>query len=101
MEHEHFTYPEALLFLAKRYGIPVEEDAVSPEDVQAENERETLFQVTAFAMNFFMNNLLETETGKAIGLEYLKDRDLRLDTIKKFQLGYSPEIWDAFTKHAT
>jgi len=100
MEHEHFTYPEALLFLAKRYSIAVEEDEVSPEDVQAENERETLFQVTAFALNFFTNNLLETETGKAIGLEYLKDRDLRLDTIKKFQLGYSPENWDAFTKHA-
>jgi DNA primase len=100
MEHEHFTYPEALLFLAKRYGITVEEDAVSPEDVQIENERETLFQVTAFAMNFFVENLLETETGKAIGLEYFKDREFRLDTIKKFQLGYSPETWDAFTKHA-
>jgi DNA primase len=100
MEHEHFTYPEALLFLAKRYGIPVEEDAVSPEDIQADNERETLFQVTAFAMNFFVENLHETETGKAIGLEYFKDRDFRLDTIKKFQLGYSPETWDAFTKHA-
>jgi DNA primase len=100
MEHEHFTYPEALMFLAKRYGIPVEEDSVSPEETLAENERETLFQVTAFAMNFFSNNLLETEPGKAIGLEYLKNRDLRLDTIKKFQLGYSPETWDAFTKYA-
>lgn len=100
MEHEHFTYPEALLYLAKRYGIPVEEDAVSPEDIQADNERETLFQVTSFAMNFFVENLHETETGKAIGLEYFKDRDFRLDTIKKFQLGYSPETWDAFTKHA-
>jgi DNA primase len=100
MEHEHFTYPEALIFLAKRYGIAVEEDDVSPEEIQTENERETLFQVTAFAMKFFVDNLLETETGKAIGLEYLKDRDLRLETIKKFQLGYSPEIWDAFTKHA-
>jgi DNA primase len=100
MEHEHFTYPEALIFLAKRYGITIEEDAVTPEDTQAENERESLFQVTAFAMNFFMNSLLETEPGKAIGLEYLKNRDLRLETIKKFQLGYSPESWDAFTKHA-
>lgn len=100
MEHEHFTYPEALLFLAKKYGIAVEEDAVSPEDIQADNERESLFQVTAFAMNFFSNSLLETESGKAIGLEYLKNRDLKLDTIKKFQLGYSPESWDAFTKHA-
>jgi len=100
MEHEHFTYPEALLFLARKYGIAVEEDAVSPEDTQAENERESLFQVTAFALNFFSDNLLETEAGKAIGLEYLKNRDLRLDTIKKFQLGYSPESWDAFTRHA-
>jgi DNA primase len=100
MEHEHFTYPEALLFLAKRYGIAVEEDAVSPEDLQTENERETLFQVTSFAMNFFVENLLETEMGKAIGLEYFKNREFRLDTIKKFQLGYSPETWDAFTKHA-
>ncbi len=100
MEHEHFSYPEALLYLAKRYGIAVEEDAISPEDTLAENERESLFQVTAFAMNFFSNNLLETEPGKAIGLEYLKDRDLRLDTIKKFQIGYSPETWDAFTKYA-
>lgn len=100
MEHEHFTYPEALMYLAKKYGIAVEEDAVSPEDIQTENERETLFQVTSFAMNFFVENLHETETGKAIGLEYFKNRDFRLDTIKKFQLGYSPETWDAFTKHA-
>jgi len=100
MEHEHFTYPEALLYLAKRYGIPVEEDAVRPEDVQIESERETLFQVTAFAMKFFVDNLLETETGKAIGLEYFKDRDFRLDTIKKFQLGYSPETWDSLTSEA-
>ena len=100
MEHEHFTYPEALTYLAKKYGIPIEEDATAPEDTQAENERETLFQVTAFAMNFFVQNLHETEAGKAIGLEYFKNRDMKPDTVKKFQLGYSPESWDAFTKHA-
>jgi DNA primase len=100
MEHEHFTYPEALMYLAKKYGIAVEEDAFTPEDAQAENERETLFQVTAFAMNFFMQNLHETEAGKAIGLEYFKSREMKPETIKKFQLGYSPESWDAFTKHA-
>jgi DNA primase len=100
MEHEHFSYPEALTYLAKKYGIAIEEDSITPEDTQAENERETLFQVTAFAMNFFMQNLHETEAGKAIGLEYFKSRDLKPDTIKKFQLGYSPESWDAFTKHA-
>jgi DNA primase len=74
MEHEHFTYPEALLYLAKKYGIQVEEDAVAPEDIQAENERETLFQVNAFAMSYFMTSLHETEAGKAIGLEYFKNR---------------------------
>jgi DNA primase len=100
MEHEHFSYPEALTYLAKKYGIAIEEDASTPEDTQAESERETLFQVTAFAMNFFMENLHDTEAGKAIGLEYFKSRDMKPDTIKKFQLGYSPEIWDAFTKHA-
>lgn len=100
MEHEHFTYPEALIYLAKKYGIAVEEDEVTPEDTQAETERETLFQVTAFALNFFTQQLHETEAGKAIGLEYFKSRDMKPDTIKKFQLGYSPESWDAFTKHA-
>jgi DNA primase len=100
MEHERFTYPEALLYLAKKYSIQVEEDAIAPEDIQVENERETLFQVTAFAMNFFIENLHETEAGKAIGLEYFKNRDLRIDSIKKFQLGYSPDSWDAFTRHA-
>lgn len=100
MEHEHFTYPEALLFLAKRYGIAVEDDALTPEEIQADNERETLFQVNAFAQKFFSDNLMETEKGKAIGLTYLQDRELRIDTIRKFQLGYSPDVWDAFTRHA-
>jgi DNA primase len=100
MEHEHFTYPEALIYLAKKYGIAVEDDAITPEDTQAENEREALFHVTAFAQKFFTENLLETEKGRAVALEYLKNRDLRLDTITKFQIGYSPESWDAFTVHA-
>ncbi|MBW6459476.1 MAG: DNA primase [Bacteroidales bacterium] len=100
MEHEHFTYPEALQYLAKKYGIAIEVDAMTPEETQAESERETLFQVSAFAQKFFTDNLLETETGKAIGLAYLKGRDLKTDTIQKFQLGYSPDGWDAFTKHA-
>jgi DNA primase len=100
MEHEHFSYPEALTYLAKKYGIPIEEDAFSPEETQAESERETLFQVTAFALEFFMKNLHETEAGKAIGLAYFKGRDLKMENITKFQLGYSPDSWDAFTRHA-
>lgn len=100
MEHEHFTYPEALQYLAKKYGIEIEVDASTPEETQAESERETLFQVTAFAQKFFTDNLLETDAGKAIGLAYLKGRDFKTDTIQKFQLGYSSDTWDAFTRHA-
>lgn len=100
MEHEHLTYPEAIRYLAKKYDIPVEEDAVSPEFLEAENEREALFQVTAFAQGYFMERLFESDEGKSIGLQYLKDRGFRTDTIRKFMLGYSPDAWDAFTKHA-
>ena len=100
MEHEHLTYPEAIRYLAKKYDIPVEESEASPEDLEAENEREALFQVTAFAQKYFSQQLFESEEGKAIGLAYFKDRDFRTDTIVKFQLGYSPGSWDAFTKHA-
>jgi len=100
MLHEHFTYPEALRYLAKRYGIPVQEESFTPEDTEAQNEREALFLVNAFAQNYFTEQLFETEKGKAVGLEYFKDRDFRTDTIQKFQLGYSPEAWDSFTRHA-
>jgi DNA primase len=100
MEHEHFTYPEALIYLARKYGIAIEEDAVSPEESQAETEREALFQVTAFAQKYFTDTLFNTDAGRSIGLEYFKGRDFREDTIRKFQLGFSPEAWDAFTRHA-
>jgi DNA primase len=100
MEHEHFTYPEALIYLAKKYGIAVEEDSVSPEESQAESEREALFQVTAFAQKYFTDTLFNTDAGRSIGLEYFKSRDFREDTVRKFQLGYSPEAWDALTRHA-
>ncbi len=99
MEHEHFTYPEALRFLAKRYNIPITEEEVTPEEVQAENEKETLFQVTAYAQKYFSEQLFESEEGKALGLEYFKAREFLPDTIRKFQLGYNPG-WDSFTRHA-
>lgn len=100
MEHEHFTYPEALRFLAKKYGIPIQEESFTPEDTEAQNERESLFLVNTFAQKFFTDQLFETEKGKAVGLEYFKEREFKTDTIKKFQLGYSPEEWDSFTRHA-
>ncbi|MEZ4882157.1 MAG: DNA primase [Flavobacteriaceae bacterium] len=100
MEHEHFTYPEAIKFLAKKYGIEVEETEQTAEDKIQANERESLYLVSEFAKEYFHNTLLKTEEGKAIGLSYFKERGFAEETIKKFELGYSPDSWDAFTGHA-
>ena len=100
MEHEHYTYPEALKFLAKKYNIEIEEEEQTPEQLQQLNERESLYAVTGFARKFFTEQLLNTEEGKSIGLTYFKERDFTEKTIEEFQLGYSPDRWDAFTKAA-
>jgi DNA primase len=100
MEHEHYTYPEALKFLAKKYNIEVEEEEQTPEQIQQLNERESLYAVTEFARKFFTEQLLNTDEGKSIGLSYFKERDFTDKTIDEFQLGYSPDRWDAFTKAA-
>lgn len=100
MEHEHYTYPEALKFLAKKYNIEIEEEEQTPEQIKELNEKESLYAVSAFAQKFFTDRLFNTEEGKSIGLSYFKNRDLREHTIEQFQLGYSPDSWDAFTKHA-
>jgi DNA primase len=100
MEHEHFSYPEALKFIARKYNIEVEEREITPEEKQAENERESLFAVNEFARNYFRQTLHETEEGQVIGLSYFKERGFSADTIQKFQLGYSPESYDAFLKAA-
>jgi len=100
MEHEHYTYPEALKFLAKKYNIEIEEEEQTPEQIKELNEKESLYAVSAFAQKFFTDQLFNTEEGKSIGLSYFKNRDLREYTIEQFQLGYSHDSWDAFTKHA-
>jgi DNA primase len=100
MEHEHYTYPEALRFLAKRYHIEIAEEAQTPEKIQEQNEREAFFLINQFAQKYFEHILFETEDGKAIGLTYLQERGFRDDTIRKFQLGYSRAGWDDFSSHA-
>ncbi len=100
MEHEHFTYPEAIKYLAKKYNIEVEETEQTDEQKQQADERESMFLVSEFANTFFQNSLHKTEEGKAIGLTYFKERGFTEDTIKKFSLGYSPNSWDAFTAEA-
>lgn len=100
MEHEHFSYPEALRYLANKYQIEIEETEQSDEEKQALNERESLFVVSEFAKKYFHNILLKTDEGLAIGHSYFKERGFTEETIKTFQLGYSPDQWDAFTKEA-
>ncbi len=100
MEHEHFTYPEAIKYLAKKYGIEIEETEQSDEQKQQADERESLYLVSEFAKDYFKSVLFKTEEGKAIGLSYFKERGFTEETIKKFDLGFSPDSWDAFTNHA-
>jgi DNA primase len=100
MEHEHFTYPEAIKYLAKKYGIEIEETVQTDEMKEAADERESLYLVSEFAKDYFHNTLLNTDLGKAIGLSYFKERGFTDETIKTFQLGYSMDEWEAFTSHA-
>lgn len=99
MEHEHYTYPEALRFLAKKYGIEIEETEQTPEEKAKMDAREALFHVNTFAQKFFNQQLLETDEGKSVGLSYFKDRDYNTEIIEKFGLGYSPNKWDALTEN--
>lgn len=100
MEHEHFTYPEAIKYLAKKYGIEIEETEQTNEEKEQANEKESMYLLSDFAKNFFHDTLLKSEEGKAIGYSYFKERGFTDETIKKFQLGYSPDSWDTFTNEA-
>ena len=100
MEHEHFTYPEAIKYLAKKYNIEVEETEQTDEQKEQANERESMYVVSEFAKDYFNKTLTNSEQGKAIGLSYFKERGFTEETIEKFQLGYSPDVWDAFTSEA-
>jgi DNA primase len=100
MEHEHYSYPEALKYLANKYGIEVEEEEMTPEMKEEFDERERMFLLNGFMSEHFQKNLLETEDGKAIGLTYLKERGFLEATIKKFQLGYAANAWEEYSGYA-
>ncbi|MGB8703802.1 MAG: DNA primase, partial [Gillisia sp.] len=100
MEHEHFTYPEAIKYLAKKYNIEIEETEQSDEQKQEADERESMYLVSEYARDYFHSTLLKTDAGKAIGLSYFKERGFLPETIEKFELGYNPDEWDAFTSQA-
>ena len=100
MEHEHFTYPEAIRYLAKKYQIEIEETQQTDEEKEKASERESMMLVTEYAREYYQDCLWNTETGKAIGLSYFKERGFSDDTIRHFSLGYNPDRWDAFTSAA-
>lgn len=100
MEHEHLTYPDAVKFVAAKYKIEIEEQIPTEEESAAIDARESLFAVTSFATKWFEDQLWNTDEGRAIGLSYFNDREFRPETIKKFNLGFSPDRRDAFSKHA-
>ena len=100
MEHEHFTYPEAIRYLAKKYHIDIEETQQSNEEKAQADERESLYIVSEYAQQYFQDTLFNTEAGKAIGMTYFKERGFTEETIQKFRLGFSPNEWTAFTDNA-
>ena len=101
MEKEHFSYPEALKWLADKYSIQLPEEApATAAEIAAITERESLHIINEFAKEYFMNSMHESEEGKAIGLSYFEERGFRMDIVKKFQLGYCLNKGDDFTKAA-
>ena len=100
MEHEHYSYPEAIRYLAKKYNIEIEETQQTDEQKLQADERESMYLVSEYAKNYFHEILLNSEKGKAIGLSYFKERGFSDETIKKFELGYALDEWTAFTDAA-
>ncbi len=100
MEHESLSYVDALRYLAKKYGIEIVEKEESAEDLARRSSRENMFALNAFALKYFSNTLNNTEEGKSIGIPYFRERGFRDDTIKKFQLGYCPDRFEAVSVEA-
>ena len=100
MEYEHLSYPEALRYLARKYNIEVEERELTAEEIKAQKESESLFAITEFARKFFIENLYNNLEGMSVALPYFKERGFLQETLKKFDIGYSPSKRDAFTEAA-
>ena len=100
MEHEHFSYPEAIRYLAKKYNIEFEETEQTNEEKQKADARESMYLVSEYGQKYFAKTLHTHEKGKAIGLTYFKERGFTEESIEKFNLGYALDEWEAFTKEA-
>ena len=99
-KHEHFTYPEALRWLAQKYHIEIQEEEQTEEQKERQNERDALFHVSDFAQKYFADLLYNDEMGRAVGLSYFHGRGLSDEVIKNFGLGYCLDEWSNFTDHA-
>ena len=99
-KHEHYTYVEALQWLARKYNIEIQEKELTPEEKERQSERDGLFHVTEFAQKYFADLLWNDEMGRAIGLAYFRQRGLSDEIIKKFGLGFCLDEWSNFTDHA-
>lgn len=100
MDHEHYTYPEALKYLAKKYGIEVEEEEITPEQQETLDHRESIYAVLSYAEKYYKLQLDDEEFGKPIGQSYLVEREISPESIETFGIGISPQGWDTFTQHA-
>ena len=100
MAKEHYSYPEALKYLAKKYNIEVVEEEMTTEQVEEANEKDSLYIISNFAKNFFIESLWKTDEGKNIALNYFTERGYNKEIIEKFELGYNPKQKDIFTKTA-
>jgi DNA primase len=100
MEHEKFSYVEALRWIANKYNIEIEETESSPEQKIQQQAAESLYIINQFAQRFYATSLFETEQGQNIGLGYLKERGFTEEVIRKFGLGYAPDQKDALAKKA-
>ncbi|MBP5196466.1 MAG: DNA primase, partial [Bacteroidaceae bacterium] len=100
MKHEQISYPDALKWLAKRYGIPVVEKELTPEEKAQETERDSLFAVNEWAINWFETQMYETADGRAVGLAYFRGRGFRDDVMKDYRVGFAPKSRDAMARAA-
>lgn len=100
MEHEQLSYPDALRYLAKKYGIQIEERELTAEERAAQSERESMFILNEWALRWFQRQMHETPDGRAIGLSYFRERGFRDDIIQKFQLGFCPKGRDVMSQSA-
>lgn len=94
MEHEQLSFPDALRYLARKYHITIEEKELTPEEKMHQSDRESLFTLNQWAANYFVDKMMNTDDGRAVGLSYFRSRGFTDETVRKFGLGFCPDTSD-------